>query len=424
MNIEEARKVAWLKSNPRPLGELLDEGYLTKERLEWAAEWAYNSKLKQAAKVLLESTNHKLPSQVEEKTILPDDKEKDTGIEIEIPLDKARSTSWPFAPYKGQTMGTLVDSQQLSLKDLGYAIETAWDQKVRQAAIALSLVKLKQVVNEPAPSAGFVHVLSGGRSFSARRESWLTLIEGAVLGWSVLIFGVLIWWLLATGLKPKPNAVSITKFTSSPSQFIALAIVVGLFLLIGWAVASIPEQITKRLDKQIEEQRLGQEGEDKVVQLVVQALDGNWHLFRNISLPGRNKADLDLVLVGPSGIWVLEVKNYHGKFRNIGETWEIQLKNKWKATVKNPSKQANTNSLRLKNFLKADHLNVYVNPVVVWASVTSPLSLENPSVPVWYYNRLPDELGNIWQVEKLSRIEQDKIIEKLTKLCASQKKSV
>lgn len=31
MDIEEARKVLWLKSNPRPLGELLDEGYLTKK---------------------------------------------------------------------------------------------------------------------------------------------------------------------------------------------------------------------------------------------------------------------------------------------------------------------------------------------------------------------------------------------------------
>jgi hypothetical protein len=45
MNIEEARKVLWLKSKPRPLGELLDAGYLTDDRLEWAAQWAYNPKL-------------------------------------------------------------------------------------------------------------------------------------------------------------------------------------------------------------------------------------------------------------------------------------------------------------------------------------------------------------------------------------------
>jgi hypothetical protein len=49
MNIEEARKVLWLKSNPRPLGELLDEGFLTRDQLEWAAKRAYNSRLQQAA---------------------------------------------------------------------------------------------------------------------------------------------------------------------------------------------------------------------------------------------------------------------------------------------------------------------------------------------------------------------------------------
>ena len=27
VNIEEAKKVLWLKSNPRPIGELLKEGY-------------------------------------------------------------------------------------------------------------------------------------------------------------------------------------------------------------------------------------------------------------------------------------------------------------------------------------------------------------------------------------------------------------
>jgi hypothetical protein len=36
MNIEEVRKVFWLKSNRRPVGKLLDQGQRTKERLKWA----------------------------------------------------------------------------------------------------------------------------------------------------------------------------------------------------------------------------------------------------------------------------------------------------------------------------------------------------------------------------------------------------
>ena len=37
MSLEEARSVMWLRNNHRPLGELLDEGFLDQRRLEWAA---------------------------------------------------------------------------------------------------------------------------------------------------------------------------------------------------------------------------------------------------------------------------------------------------------------------------------------------------------------------------------------------------
>jgi hypothetical protein len=54
MDLNEARKVVWIGSNRRPLGELLDIGYLNKERLEWAVAHVNNPKVQQAAAVLLE----------------------------------------------------------------------------------------------------------------------------------------------------------------------------------------------------------------------------------------------------------------------------------------------------------------------------------------------------------------------------------
>jgi hypothetical protein len=181
------------------------------------------------------------------------------------------------------------------------------------------------------------------------------------------------------------------------------------------------EKIIDRWDKQIEEHRRGQEGEDNVVQMIVQALDGNWHLFRNLSIPGQNKGDLDLVLVGPPGVWALEIKNFRGKFRNTGETWERKNGKNWKPATVNPSRQVQNSAYRLKNFLNADRVNVFVNAAVVWANSESPLAVENPSVAVWRYDRLADELGNIWQGEKLTQAERNKIVEKLTKLCERQK---
>lgn len=421
MNIEEARKVLWLKSNPRPLGELLDEGFLTRDRLEWAAKWAYNSKLQQAAKVILASLHQADVPRAEASVSSIQSRESNSAIDAGISLEKAKTVSWPFGQLKGQPMGSLVDSRQLQLKDLAYAIENAWDVKVRKAAIALTLARLDQVVKEPTPSAGFIHVVSGGRSFAERRESRLTLLQGMVLGWTIILFLGLLWFSVAWMFKPHSGGKSLEEFIDSPLQLIIVIVVFSVFIAVGLFLASIPERISKQLDKRIEESRLGQEGEDSVVQLILQALDGNWHLFRNIVIPGRNKADLDLVLVGPPGVWALEVKNFNGIYRNRGEAWEYKTKKSWKTMSRSPSRQAYNSSLRLANFLKADHVNVFVNPAVVWANATSPLDIENPSVAVWEYLRLADELGNIWQGEKLSETERAKIVEKLTKQCDWQK---
>lgn len=421
MNLEDARKVYWLKSNHKTLGELLDDGFLDQARLEWAAEKAYDPMLKEAAKVILESKWTQPPKV---KTNIPTNKvesnAKKSLAEIGVPLAKARSTIWPFGSKKGHPMGELVESKQLSLQDLGYAVDNARDENVKQAAIALSLVRLNQAVKEPVPSAGFVHIVSGGRSYAKQRETLFTLLQGMIFGGIIVAAFYFLSKSITRGAQPNPNAKSIGEIASSPAGIIALIIAFSSILLIGWFINFSIDRITKRIDKEIEQYRLGQEGEEKTVQLIVQALDGNWHLFRNITLPGRNKADLDLVIVGPPGVWVLEVKNFHGEYRNIGENWEYKRGNEWKAAHKSPSRQALNSAVRLGNFLKADNVKVFVNPAVVWANEENPPFIENPTVAVWSYNRLPDELGNIWHGEKLSKAERAKISEKLTTLCENK----
>jgi hypothetical protein len=420
MNLEEARKVFWLKSNHRPIGELLNEGYLNQSRLEWAAQWAYNPNLKQAASVILESMT---TSKVIEKPNANEVQAPTKSLKIGVTIEKARSTLWPFAPYKGQLMGELVDSKQLSLKDLGYAIETAWDEKVRQAAIALSLVRLEQVVKEPIPDAGFVHVVSGGRSYSEKQETRLTLIQGVVIGLFLAPAAILLYASMNNTYDSQSSSKSFGEIVSTPAGAIALFLVIGFPVFMVWLINFSLDHLTKRLDKKIEEYRFGQEGEDLAIQTIVQALDGNWRLFRNVNVPGPNKGDLDIILVGPPGVWVLEVKNFRGEYRNIGDTWEYKHGKHWKTASTNPSRQANNNALRLKNFLKADSIDVFVNQAVVWANQESPLTVENPSVAVWQYGRLPDELGNIWHGEKLSEAARNKIADKLSMLCERQKKS-
>ena len=417
MNIEEAKKVLWLKSNPRPIGELLNEGYLNQSRLEWAAEKAYEPALKEAAKLLLNWQKQTMSQAVvDKKTSLP------SGIQLPsgASLDQARATLWPFSPFKGQPMGTLVETKQLSIKDLGFAIENAWDERVRKAAMVLMLVRLDQVINEPEASAGFLNIVSGGRSYTKHRQFQLALIEGILFGIALTLSFMM--FIDAVTKQPSNQTVRpISELFASPLYILILVLVLSFGLGLAWLAWFLFDQMIKRIDKQIENYRKGEEGENKAAEIMGRVLDGNWILFRNIILPGRKKTDLDAVLVGPAGVWVLEVKTFTGAYRNIGEQWEYRIGNRWNLYKKSPSRQAKNNAVRLSEFFKADHVSQWVNAAVVWANQESPLTVENPSTAVWTLDRLPDELGNIWHGNPIPEAQRKQIIDKLTKLCEKQK---
>ncbi len=417
MTPDEARSVMWLRNNYKPIGELLDKGDLTRKDLEWAVAKAYDPKIKQAAQILLAYQNHS--SSIVVKPDQSKSSPTDVTFSSDISISEARATVWPFGQFKGQPMGELADSQQISLRDLAYAVENARDKRVRQAAVALTLVRLEQVVTEPEPPTGFLHVITGGRSFSQRRQFQLTLFEGMLLGFALGICVVLFIQSL-----PQINVqAGIAEFNilfASPAG--KLGFITAILLCIAaFAVPSILlDKTLDRVDKQIINHRKGEQGEDRVVTVMSQALDGNWYLFRNVYLPGRDKADLDCVLVGSCGVWVLETKAYTGEFRNIGDKWEILTRKGWKVMRKNPSKQAQRNAAHLGNFLRADGIQQWINPAVIWANPESKIIAENPMVAVWPLDRLPEALGNL-QGKAIPDATRQQIIDKLTKLCETQK---
>ncbi len=341
---------------------------------------------------------------------------------VGVTIEKARATVWPFQPHKGQPMGALVETRQLSLKDLGYAIENAWEERVRKAAIALMLVRLEQAVREPVSSAGALQVVSGGRPYAERRIYLLTLLQGLILG--IGLASVVSWliWSLVRQLSTAPRK-PLAEALASPSGIIAL--VISLVLVVGsiWLSRALLDWVLGSLDRQIESYRQGQAGENQVVDVIRQALDGTWFLFRNIVLPGRSRADLDVVLVGPPGVWVLEVKTFTGEHRNVGEHWEYRAGRRWRLSRASPSRQARDNAVRLSEFLRADDIKQWVTAAVVWASRESPLTVENPATAVWHMDRLPDELGNVWCGEAISEAKRRRIVEKLTRRCQAREEA-
>jgi hypothetical protein len=424
MNVDEARQIMWLRTNHRPLGELLDEGYLTQSKLQWAADKAYDSHLRCAARVLLaalsQSRNGAAHTPADTlHSVSVNQGIPDAALHIDISLEQARATLWPIPPYKGKPMGPLVDTHQLSLKDLGYAVEQAWDERVRRSAMALMLIRLKQAVKEPAPDAGFIRMVSAGRSYAEREQLRLTLLQGTLMG-ALLMGGLLLSMWLFIQQPPRPAMIGSMLQTAPIFTLGVLAIAVCLICGAVWVTNWLSNLVTSGLDKQIENHRQGQEGENRVADVMQQSLDGNWVLFRNIVLPGRNRGDLDAILVGPPGVWVFEVKTYSGEYRNVGERWEYRAGKRWKTLARSPSRQAEDNAIRLANFLKADHIKQWVTAVVVWANQEGSLSVENPATAVWPLERLSDELGNLCG-QRVSDGQREAIVHKLTQLAQQQR---
>lgn len=418
MDANEARKVTWLNNYPRPLGELFDEGYLKRSRLAWAIENARDPKLREAAAVLLAELPAREQAEASKRSAT--EKAAAKSFDVGISLDAARRKPWPFPPHKSEPMGALVDSRQLNLKDLGYAAENAWDDSVRKSAMALMLERLDQIIKEPPPTSGLVEVHSSGRSYSKERETWYTFLQGGLFGILACVTVVLSIWLMRTLIEPPTPGMKLTDVLASPTQTIGLLIGLGIVAAATWLSLRLPDELDRRLQKQISTARRGQEGEDRVLEVILQALDGEWKVFRNLRVPGFKKSDVDLVLVGPPGVWALEVKNLEGEYRNVGDTWQYRHGKAWRASKVHASREARAHASHLAGFLKADGLNVFANPVVVWANPDAALAVDNPSVAVWTLERLPDELGNIWYSKQMPAATRERISDKLDQLCKSQ----
>jgi hypothetical protein len=399
------------------LGELLDEGYLDTFRLEWAAKKAYDPQLKQAARVVLDwqAAQHHVDAAA---TIVPTEAAgiPKPAVAAGVSLEDARATPWPFGPLRGQPMGNLSEARQLSLKDLAFAVENAWDERVKQAAIALLLIRLEQTLQEPAPPRGILRVVATGRSYAERRQLSLAFAEG-VIGGGVLALALAYLVTSAIGGRGSPRpAFNLTAAFASAEGVIGVALALLLVAGLLWLGILVPRRVFKRLDREIESYRLGKEGEDRVVEKARLALDGDWALFRNVILPRRGRSDVDVVLVGPSGVWAIEVKTLHGEYRNSGENWEFRSGGRWNQMRKSPSRQARANAIALAEFLRADAITTYVTAAVAWGTRESQLHVENPVVAVWSLERLEDELANLRNGRRLDASAQQRIVDKLSTL--------
>lgn len=267
---------------------------------------------------------------------------------------------------------------------------------------------------QPDPRQGVLQVVSG--------SDYLRRQEEAKHRWAVrLALPIIVLWLASLILSLGVLAAEITHRmglaeVSLPFWANGVALVM---ILLDYALLPLLEHLLQGRDQY----RQGLQGEGATVEALQQCLDSRWTLFRNVVLPG-NRSDIDGVLVGSAGIYVLEIKSYSGRFKNQGDQWWWRrYQPGWRQLSDNPSHQATANAARLGEYLQqAIGQKAWVEPRVVWAG-PGKLHIEGkPAVYIWFLDKMSVYAGELLRLPARRVDAMQRVLEALQGVVEAEKR--
>jgi hypothetical protein len=105
----------------------------------------------------------------------------------------------------------------------------------------------------------------------------------------------------------------------------------------------------------------GDKGE-KLVSSYLEDLPSGYFTFNDVNIPG-GKGNFDHIVIGPTGIFLIETKNYSGFFKIYGNDWYSRSSSQ--KMKRNPGNQVKLNALDLSKFLnKKLNRKIWVTGVV------------------------------------------------------------
>jgi hypothetical protein len=174
-----------------------------------------------------------------------------------------------------------------------------------------------------------------------------------------LLFLIPFVFLFLTSIPRLPFYIDMGRYETNRGSLM------GVFFTLGAIFIMLPYRTWKS----------GLTGERNVVKNISDKLGSNYSLFNDVLLTDGKRGNIDQMIVGPTGIYVIETKNNQGTVTYDGH--------KWKGISRDPSQQAVFNSVRIRDILKDCEVfknrKPYVNPVVLFTnSKINPKVSEDP----------------------------------------------
>ena len=159
----------------------------------------------------------------------------------------------------------------------------------------------------------------------------------------------------------------------------------------------------------------GMRGEQITIK-ALQNLPDSYCLINDVNIP-NSYGNIDHIVLGKNGIFIIETKNFEGEIRCEGDIW-YQYKDTWKIPeeyeIKSPSKQVKGNALKLKQYIDSKNifnksLKVWVEGIVVFTHDNVFLHCDTSTVPVFEVHELCDYIRNKESRFKFSSQELEKV---------------
>ncbi|RLJ02038.1 MAG: hypothetical protein DRP10_02525 [Candidatus Aenigmatarchaeota archaeon] len=157
------------------------------------------------------------------------------------------------------------------------------------------------------------------------------------------------------------------------------------------------------------------------------SLSNDYYLINDIKLKD-SYGNIDHIVLGPNGIFVIETKNYSGQIICKGDEWIRHYEGGLKTSMRrrpywvsdrdydigSPSKQAKRNAVKIKQIVESSKIfkksiKIWVEGIVVFTNPNVDLQLTNTTVPVLTIDELYDYIINKKSKIKFSSRELESI---------------
>lgn len=176
---------------------------------------------------------------------------------------------------------------------------------------------------------------------------------------------------------------------------------------------------TRFMDKDIVNNNVIKSGLDgeRVAIEVLSLLDDRYYVISDIELQYHGqKAQLDHVIIGPNGIFVVETKNIKGYIEGSDEDSDLFVTKTGKygeqyvKSMPNPIRQVNRQVYVLSRVLESTGIRTWIQGMVFFSNCYTRIDIQVDKTPVFSYNKL-DEIINYIASYKEIILSQENTLE-------------